>query len=91
MAVDVRADFARLVTMIQTYGLPEIHEPHIKHLTGKLWEMRLRGRDGIARALYVTAQDKRVVVLYCFIKKTQKIPPEAVAIALKRAKDAGLL
>jgi hypothetical protein len=30
-------------------------QPHVKHLEGKLWAMRLNGGDGIARALYVTA------------------------------------
>lgn len=91
MAVDIRADFARLVDMIQLFGLPEIREPHIKHLTGKLWEMRLRGRDGIARAIYVAAHTKRVVILHSFQKKTQKTPDDALAIALKRAKETGLL
>jgi len=91
MTVDFRADFARLVDMIQMFGLPEIREPHVKHLSGKLWEMRLRGRDGIARAIYLAAHTKRVVVLHCFQKKTQKTPDDALIIALKRAKEAGLL
>ncbi|MBV8564412.1 MAG: type II toxin-antitoxin system RelE/ParE family toxin [Methylobacteriaceae bacterium] len=33
----------------------DLGEPHVRHLEGKLWELRLTGRDGIARALYVTA------------------------------------
>lgn len=40
-----------------------------------LWEIRMTGKDGISRALYVTAKPKRVVVVRVFIKKTQK-PPE---------------
>ena len=27
-------------------GLEIVVEPHVKHLEGKLWEMRLMGRDG---------------------------------------------
>ncbi len=46
----------------------------MKHLEGKLWELRLTGRDGIARALYVTAIRRRVVVVRAFVKKTQKTP-----------------
>jgi phage-related protein len=34
--------------------------------------MRLSGRSGIARAVYVTAVGKRVVVVHIFVKKTQK-------------------
>ncbi|WP_249779182.1 type II toxin-antitoxin system RelE/ParE family toxin [Bradyrhizobium sediminis] len=35
-------------------------------------ELRLTGRDGIARALYVTAIGRRVVVIRAFAKKTQR-------------------
>ena len=47
---------------------------HPKHLEGKLWELQLMGRDGIARALYITAIGRRVVVVRAFVKKTQKTP-----------------
>ena len=30
------------------FGLESLGEPHVKHLVGKLWELRLTGRDGIA-------------------------------------------
>jgi phage-related protein len=54
---------------------------------GSLWEMRLRGRDGISRVLYVTAAGGRVVVVRVFIKKTQKTPNREIELALKRAKE----
>ncbi|MDD4600972.1 MAG: type II toxin-antitoxin system RelE/ParE family toxin [Negativicutes bacterium] len=91
MAVDIKADFLRLTELIETYGLEEIHEPYVKHLQGKLWEMRMRGRDGIARAAYVAASGKRVVVLHCFVKKTQRTPRENIELALERAREAGLI
>ncbi|WP_371673828.1 type II toxin-antitoxin system RelE/ParE family toxin [Neorhizobium sp. T25_27] len=49
--------------------------------------MRMRGRDGIARAAYVTASGQRIVVLHVFQKKTQKTPRREIEIALRRAKD----
>jgi phage-related protein len=49
--------------------------------------MRLRGRDGIARALYVTVTGQRVVVVRVFVKKTQKTPRREIALALERAKE----
>ena len=88
---DVRADFLRIVDVIEKYGLEMVHEPHVKHLHGKLWEMRMRGKDGIARAAYVASNGKRVVVLHAFEKKTQKTPQEAIDLALKRAKELGYL
>ena len=68
-------------------GLENLGEPHVKHLEGKLWEMRLKGRDGIARALYVTAVGRRVVVVRAFSKKTQKTPRTEIELALRRAKE----
>jgi phage-related protein len=71
---DMQARFRRVVELIQGYGLEQVHEPHVKHLEGPLWEMRMRGRDGISRAIYVTAKGRRVVVVRVFVKRTQKTP-----------------
>jgi phage-related protein len=49
--------------------------------------MRLKGRDGIARALYVTAGQRRVVIIRVFMKKTQKTPRREIELALARAKS----
>jgi phage-related protein len=49
--------------------------------------MRMKGRDGIARAVYVTASGQRVVVVSAFIKKTQKTPGREINLAMKRAKE----
>jgi phage-related protein len=87
LPIDIRASFERVVRLVQAFGLERVHEPYIKHLDGSLWEMRLKGKDGIARALYVTAVGRRVVVLRVFVKKTQKTPRREIEIALKRAKE----
>jgi phage-related protein len=50
-------------------------------------EMRMRGKDGIARAAYITASDRRVIVVHVFRKKTQKTPRRDIDLALKRAKE----
>jgi phage-related protein len=84
---DVRANFERIVQLVQAFGLERVHEPYIKHLEGRIWEMRLRGRDGIARALYVTATGKRVVILRVFTKKTQKTPRREIELARRRAEE----
>jgi len=47
----------------------------------------MTGRDGIARALYLTRIGRRVVVLRVFIKKTQKTPNSEIEIAKRRAKE----
>ncbi|UJB73472.1 type II toxin-antitoxin system RelE/ParE family toxin (plasmid) [Acaryochloris sp. 'Moss Beach'] len=47
----------------------------------------MKGRDGISRALYVTAKPQRVVIVRVFIKKTQKTPRKEIKLALKRARE----
>jgi phage-related protein len=87
MPADVRASFERIVRLVQAFGLERVHEPYIKHLEGAVWEMRLRGRDGIARALYVTASGQRVMILRVFVKKTQKTPRREIELARRRAQE----
>lgn len=87
LPLDMRARFQRIVALIQSHGLERVREPHVKHVEGAIWEMRLVGRDGIARALYLTARGRRVVVVRVFVKKTQKTPRSEIEIALARAKE----
>lgn len=84
---EFRASFERIVHLIEIEGLHKVREPYIKHLQGPIWEMRLKGRDGIARAAYVTVKDWRIVVVHDFIKKTQKTPRRELNIAPRRAKE----
>jgi phage-related protein len=87
LPADMRARFVRIAELIETVGLPSVREPHVKHVRGPIWEVRLKGRAGIARALYLTARGERVVVLRAFVKKTQKTPPGEIELALRRAKE----
>jgi phage-related protein len=87
MSADIRARFSWIATLIETHGLERMREPHVKHLRDRLWEMRMIGRDGIARAIYVTASGQRVVVVHVFAKKSQKTPPRVLRLAEQRAKE----
>ncbi len=87
LPADMQARFLRIAELIESVGLPAVGAPHIKHVDGKLWEMRMKGRDGIARAIYVTATGRRVIVLHGFVKKTQKTPRRALEIARTRAEE----
>jgi phage-related protein len=84
---DMRARLARIAQLIEAKGLERVGEPHVKHIEGRLWEMRLAGRTGTSRALYVTAVGRRVVILLVFVKKTQKTPRREIELALARAKS----
>ena len=38
LPVDMRARFIRVAELIESVGLPQVREPHVKHLQGPLWE-----------------------------------------------------
>jgi phage-related protein len=86
LPADMRARLAHIAMLIEEMGLERVGEPHVKHLDGRVWEMRLKGRSGISRALYVVAVGRRVVIVRAFIKKTQKTPRREIDLALARAK-----
>jgi phage-related protein len=87
LPADVNAKLKHIIELIAIFGLENVHEPYIKHIEGKIWEMRMKGKDNIGRALYVTAKGKRVVILHAFIKKTQKTPNKAKKLAQQRLKE----
>ena len=87
LPADMRARFARTCQLIAAVGLDRVGGPHVRHLSGPLWEMRLSGRDGISRALYVTTRDMRLVVVRVFFKKTRRTPRREVELALQRARE----
>ena len=84
---DMLGRFWQIADLIKDMGLERVRGPYVDHLEGPLWEMRLKGKDGIARAIYVAAYGKRVVVVRVFVKKTQKTPRHEIKLALRRAKD----
>lgn len=87
LPVDFRAHLQRIAELIASHGLERVREPYVKHVEGKLWEIRLKGADGIARCLYVTATGRRVVILRTFVKKTPKTPRREILLALDRMKE----
>lgn len=87
---DMRARLARIASLIEEFGPFKVGMPHVRSLSDELWEIRLSGRDGIARCIYVIATAKQVVIVHAFVKKTQKTPAAAIAIAMNRSKEAGL-
>jgi phage-related protein len=48
-----------------------------------LFELRV-GRKDIARAAWFFRAGQRIVVVRCFVKKTQKTPPAELTLAYKR-------
>lgn len=84
--VDVLADYARIVELLIEHG-PNLKLPYSRAFGDGLFELRARGRSGIARAFYCFLVGKRVVVLHAFVKKAQQTPERAIKLARKRLKE----
>ena len=88
LPADMRARFLRIAEMLEDFGPQQVGLPHVRPLEGKLWEMRMQGRDGIARAAYAAVQGRRLLVLHVFVKKTQATPRAVIETARKRLESA---
>ncbi len=64
------------------FGWP-LGMPLVRKLDKDLWEVRVRLPDGIARVLFATGE-QRMILLHGFIKKSQKTPPQELALAKTR-------
>jgi len=84
LPADMQATALHIAELLQSMGPERVREPYVKHLEGKLWEMRLHGRDGIARALYFARIGRRLCVVRVFVKKTRKTPRQEIQLALRR-------
>jgi len=87
LPADMRARFAHIAELLIEFGPQRVGMPHVRPLEDKLWEIRMTGRDGIARAIYVTSTGQKITVLHVFGKKTQKTPRKAIDTAHERLRS----
>lgn len=80
------AKYLKLTKLMQEYG-NNLGMPHTKALSKGLFELRLKGQEGIARIFYCTMLGKKIYMLHSFIKKTQKTPRKELQIAKKRMQE----
>ena len=84
---DMRTRIERIAQIIESFGFGAVPRNSLRKLMGPLWEIRITGRDGISRALYVTARERRVVIVRAFVKKSQRTPKREIELALRRARE----
>ena len=66
---------------------PNLGGPHTKAFGEGLFELRLKGAEGIARVFFCTLVGKRIVIPHSFIKKSDKTPLREREIAEARMKE----
>ena len=80
------ARYVVLTRRMQAVG-PHLGEPHTKAIGHGLFELRLKGAEGIARVFYCTRVGKRIVMLHSFVKKSNRIPLRELDVAMTRMKE----
>lgn len=82
----LQARYVSLTARMMEHG-PNLGEPHTKPFGAGLFELRLKGAEGIARVFYCAVVNRRIVMLHSFIKKSDKTPPAERRIAETRLKE----
>lgn len=86
-AATIRTVQPRLCSSSWPVAGPNLGPPHTATFGDGLCELRLTGKEGIARVFFCTLVGRWVMMLHSFIKKTQKTPPKEIDIARKRMKE----
>jgi len=81
--IGIRAYYARITERMMLYG-PNLGMPFTRSMGRGLFEIRVRSKEGIARAFFCTIVDRRIVILHAYIKKSQKTPSKELKLARKR-------
>jgi len=80
------ARYLHLTDLMLEFG-SNLGMPHTKAIEGGLFELRIKGKEGIARIFYCTRVGKRIVMLHVFVKKSQKLPQKELQMAVRRMKE----
>jgi phage-related protein len=81
--VEVQAKTVQIINLIKEFGLHNVGMPYTRPVQDKIWE--IRAQQG--RSLYITASGRKILMLRCFIKKSNKLPQKELKIAQKRARE----
>ena len=86
LPVGIRASYVRLTNLLEEFGL-DLRMPHSRAMGGGLFELRPKGREGIARVFYCMKVGRKIVILHSFIKKTNETPKREIELAHRRQKE----
>lgn len=82
----ILANFLRIAELIEEFG-PDLGRPHTAPLSQGLFEIRAKGKEGIARSVFCTVKGEEIVILLTVIKKNNTIPKRQMDLARKRHKE----
>ena len=84
--IGIQTNLTYILELIEELG-PNLGKPHTAPLGKGLFEIRAKGKEGIARSFFCTIQEQELVILHSIIKKSQKAPKKDLDLAKKRMKE----
>jgi len=82
----ILANLLRILELIEEFG-PNLGRPHTAPLKNGLFEIRAKGKEGIARSVFCTVKDQEIVILLTAVKKANALPKRQMDTARKRMKE----
>jgi phage-related protein len=89
LPISLQARYIALTQRMIEYG-PHLGLPHTDSFGGGLFELRLKGVEGIARVFFCTVVEREIVMLHSFVKKSQKTPDKELRLAKLRMREVKL-
>lgn len=86
LPLTLQARYIALTDRMLEHG-PNLGLPHTDAFGGGLFELRLKGAEGIARVFFCTMVGQEIVMLHSFIKKSAKTPAKELLLAKQRMKE----
>jgi phage-related protein len=66
---------------------PDLGMPHTRAMGKGLFELRMKGKEGIGRAFFCNRPNRRIMMLHAFVKKTAKTPKKELKIGRQRIEE----
>ncbi|MBC8877088.1 MAG: type II toxin-antitoxin system RelE/ParE family toxin [Planctomycetes bacterium] len=82
----LQARYVHLTERMLAFG-PDLGMPHTRAMGKGLFELRLKGREGIGRVLFCNRPDRRIMMLHAFVKKSAKTPAKELKVARERMRE----
>lgn len=82
----VLGSYLRIIDTIEQFG-PDLGMPFIRAMSHGLFEVRVKGQEGIGRAFFCYIKGKNIIGLHGFIKKTNNTPKKELTLAKLRMKE----
>ncbi|MHA1567533.1 MAG: type II toxin-antitoxin system RelE/ParE family toxin [Alphaproteobacteria bacterium] len=86
LPASILSNFLRIVELIEIFG-PDLGRPHTAPLGQGLFEIRAKGRQGVARSVFCTLKGQEIVILNTVVKKGNRIAKRHMDVARKRMKE----